>query len=372
MTQPCRFDSTQLTPAHIKSHAIPDFDRHNSRHLTSKTHPTRGFKRHKSRQRILKITELQTFPAPFLLDSWFCWRVMTSPTPTIQRDVRSLEDANHWPEHDLAVSLEYLKTLGIGAGRMVDIVGSLSISSAFSGVGGFELAWTLCARSVEAFVDHSSAFTRADALFCIERDADCQRELDMMPHKPLCLFGDMCDAINPSIKGTLQNNAHRMTFEKLEMIFRRPNSVSPSMPCRVHGRACCVRRARVHWCSSPCVNFSRLGKKEGFSGSECLTWFAWVAQRRQLKEPLILHENVEDFPLRALGRPWRAIHRQSKLQLAPHAQVVRPAIRAQATHNDHGAAFDVDRRNARCDERRFLQVRALVPHHMGRLLLRRS
>ena len=97
---------------------------------------------------------------------------------------------------------------------LVDTATELSVSSAFTGVGGFELARTLRSPSLDAFVGEGQR-AAVRFLFPIEHSAACRFELSMHPHLPECPFGDMCDAINSKVKRVLEGHAARMPYEYL-------------------------------------------------------------------------------------------------------------------------------------------------------------
>ena len=181
----------------------------------------------------------------------------SSHGPRLLPTVQTLQDANSWAEHYLAVTLRWLDDLGIPHRCLVETAGELSVSSAFSGIGGFEQTWALCAGALGAFVrgDQRTAGP-ARNLFSIEHNDDCRYELSMLPNPPACQFVDMCDAINERIKPVLDGQAARMPYQYLKQNFMKPNAVGNTMRCVVHNRRCVVRRARIHWASTPCIIIS--------------------------------------------------------------------------------------------------------------------
>ena len=103
---------------------------------------------------------------------------------------------------------------------------------------------------------------KMENLFGIEMRAQSRYELAALPEPPRCIFGDITDAIRADFRSALRNNAAQMRYTDLERIFRSPNILADDMVCYgAHGdghRRCRVRRATMHWASTPCVSFSRL------------------------------------------------------------------------------------------------------------------
>ena len=67
--------------------------------------------------------------------------------------------------------------------------------------------------------------------------------------------------------------------------------------CIHHGGPCRPMRARLHVAGTECIHFSRQSPtRPGTRGSRMVYFFVWIAQRRQMREEFIIHENVEDFP----------------------------------------------------------------------------
>ena len=50
-----------------------------------------------------------------------------------------------------------------------------------------------------------------------------------------------------------------------------------------------------HRAGTPCTDASTMGKRVLFKGSTAKYFYIWTAQRRQLQEPIVLHENVPQF-----------------------------------------------------------------------------
>ena len=110
----------------------------------------------------------------------------------------------------------------------------------------------------------------------------------------------MLDVVNDRIRVQLEASAHRLGFEDLCKIAGQRGFCKSTAWCVVHKRACTFRKADVHVAGSPCVDFSRIGKREGVHGTNVLCYLCWVMQRLLLEEPCILHENVPEFSVTLL------------------------------------------------------------------------
>ena len=93
-----------------------------------------------------------------------------------------------------------------------------------------------------------------------------------------------------------------MRHPDLVSIFQESNIVKHHGPyCAMHRCfTCSAGRATVHVAGTECPAWSAQGKRDGMSGDRVLTWMVWVGQRRLLQEPVVLHENVGEFPLHQL------------------------------------------------------------------------
>ena len=73
-------------------------------------------------------------------------------------------------------------------------------------------------------------------------------------------------------------------------------SVVTSAWCLRHKRRCSLSTAKVHIAGTPCTDFSKQGKEMKLAGVTMLYLLAWIALRLALQEPVIVQENVTEFP----------------------------------------------------------------------------
>ena len=59
-------------------------------------------------------------------------------------------------------------------------------------------------------------------------------------------------------------------------------------------------QGQIHVAGTECPAWSAQGLHEGVSGERVLAWLAWLGQRRKIRELIVVHENVGEFPLALL------------------------------------------------------------------------
>ena len=212
----------------------------------------------------------------------------------------SIEDANRWAEHNIAVTLETANRIGIGGASVLEAASSLTCSSAYSGTGGGENAARALSLALKHFVQIQDVSSKPLNEWACEMNQECQFELRMLQDPPNCLFGDICNCLNPKAASLLTKNAHRMNCEDLARVFNARDVVIDRMYCHIHKQMCPIKQASIHTAGTECVAWSPQGAKGGTAGKRALPWYTWCAQRRLIQEDYILHENVPEFPLSLL------------------------------------------------------------------------
>jgi len=68
--------------------------------------------------------------------------------------------------------------------------------------------------------------------------------------------------------------------------------------CSVHKKQCSIpdRVALVHVAGTSCTDYSQIGLKNKEQGKTFSHFLIWVCQRKLLQEPIVVQENVCDFP----------------------------------------------------------------------------
>ena len=59
--------------------------------------------------------------------------------------------------------------------------------------------------------------------------------------------------------------------------------------------------AFLHIAGTPCVAWSSMGNQDGVDGDSMLHFLIWIGLRRLLQEPIIIQENVPQFPVSLLA-----------------------------------------------------------------------
>ena len=173
---------------------------------------------------------------------------------------------------------------------------SLTISSAFSGIGTPELSARLLVSALNSHI--SSLFgthvpMTVKSVWGIEKRASCQEELLHMEGGPACLFEDQAGFIDIGWSRITARSS--VSFVRNLILHGR---VLPSGWCLRHGDQCYCLRADLHVAGTPCTDFSSMNsKRKLIHGSKNKLWYAWVRHRRVLMEPVWLHENVVQFGL---------------------------------------------------------------------------
>ena len=164
-------------------------------------------------------------------------------------EVRSLNDLQRWSEHHMAIVSEQWGVTRTNAAAAS--MGDATMSTAYSGTGGAEVATSFYTQCINAKTD-SDLSTRN--LFCVEYNVESQYELMMLTEVDCCIFGDMTNFLVPSIRQPLQKQAKRMRPEDLERIVvtKRNSSCSLKSWCVRHKRYCSAAAATVHAAGTPC------------------------------------------------------------------------------------------------------------------------
>lgn len=168
---------------------------------------------------------------------------------------------------------------------------TLTISSSCSGVLTPELAAHIGCHAINQRLAPESQAFRVQPLFAVEKNAKCQEEILHLPgdQKPRHVFADQLSFLGGDVRAKC--NAKPQAARHLIM-------ASASLGCAWcvrHGAYCKAERADLHVAGTPCVAHSSFGLRGGFDDPVNQVFYAWALQRIALKEPHIIHENVEDF-----------------------------------------------------------------------------
>lgn len=87
--------------------------------------------------------------------------------------------------------------------------------------------------------------------------------------------------------------------------------------CARDGDYCRVRVADLHAGGSPCWDWSRIGNQAGLLGATVAIFWSWCAVVRQEESPLVIHENVCQFPMWLLYSAFGNLYTIHEFVLCP-------------------------------------------------------
>ena len=132
-------------------------------------------------------------------------------------------------------------------------------------------------------------------VFACEVDKRCQEELLILPNGPKCVFDNILDVTPDAYRSAVgidgSEPAHPAYLRE-----RLPTCTPKTHAwCIKHGKSCAFKTADVHVAGISCTDHSAMGKREELMGKSARVFYIWAAQRRQLREKMIITENVTTF-----------------------------------------------------------------------------
>ena len=115
----------------------------------------------------------------------------------------------------------------------------------------------------------------------------------------------------------MESSKAPITLDALHQVIMSPKASKATAYCLIHGRACEHPRACVHFAGTPCVNFSSMGDGSKCDGRTSQHFAAWASLRLRLREPIIIHENVPEFPLAVLTKFFGHLYNIQSVELHP-------------------------------------------------------
>ena len=219
---------------------------------------------------------------------------------------------------------------------------ALSITTSFSGIAAPEMGLRMLAHYVGKKTSKPTHFTVQGA---VDWNEHSRAELLWNPScmRPQHIWVDQNEFINDFIRGTVLAKASAgASMETLWEFVTAPNVVGATAECQVCGGHCAMMQSSFHCAGSPCIDYSTIpgALQQRDCGSTLLPTLVWAALCRQLGHHIIIHENVESFPvsmlefmfqdlymimtailnLVALGFPCR---RRRRITIMIHKKVVR-------------------------------------------------
>lgn len=195
-----------------------------------------------------------------------------------------------------------LQSTGLSSSDLLHLISDRTIttSSSFSGIAT-EITAGQCieaaaaahiASALDSGVAPLPVPIKYKCLHCIEKSSPCQEELLHNKRGPDCLFGDIMTFCPPALQ------AHVDATEEFDGEFLKQLAFAePRLAgwCVKHGRVCPLLRADQHTAGTPCTDYSNWGLRKKGQGPTAKLFAVWIALRRSLREPVLLHENVPNF-----------------------------------------------------------------------------
>jgi len=207
--------------------------------------------------------------------------------------VCSIADAFAWPDDVLDTVVAHFGDEVLSRAALA--ADGLSLSTSFSGIGAPEHAHdALC----KALALRSGKTIRQHHLFAIDWNAGCRTELAQCPSPPQCIFGDIHGWLHARVQSKVVAQLKSFTLEQLMAIVTHANGLATTCYCHQHQTECPLRMATIHVAGPPCTDWSSFGSRLGEGGKTALALAIWIGHRLKLREPIIIHENVEQCDMR--------------------------------------------------------------------------
>ena len=177
----------------------------------------------------------------------------------------------------------------------------VTCSSAFSGIGTPETSHNVIVKSLPAYcsargIEPPSNMLAMSSQYAVEWDRACIAELLVHPAGPQHIFGNILNFCEPRVV---------MSCGLASAGMCKPNHVlRQTMPfarcqrkafCWRHRAQCEAASCELHEAGSPCTDYSSMGAGLRSEGPCAKLFYQWVSQRRELRDRLVLHENVPRF-----------------------------------------------------------------------------
>lgn len=184
---------------------------------------------------------------------------------------------------------------GGGHGRKITTSGS------FSGVGSPEIAddcFGNCSRlwleSIGLPKDKADKALSFEHMWAIEWDKSCTTELQI-GFPGMCVFSNILEFAPPRLHAAVGlGSSTSWPPAKLRKVLPTCE-VRSTAYCTTHKKMCVATSCHKHVAGSPCTDASSFGDGLQFEGKQAKFFYIWIAMRRKLREPLVIHENVPQF-----------------------------------------------------------------------------
>ena len=220
-----------------------------------------------------------------------------------KEECRSVDDSFRWAHHGLARAARS----AAGVDAVADLVADRVVytSSACSGVAQDTVADASTTSAASAFLQANAPPGRRPisfvALYAIDKSEQCIEELLAGPSPPQHVFKDLLSFLpNHLRKPCGLDGGTELSVRQLKNMIPKCKLKATAW-CYKCGDMCAPRRADLHRAGTPCPDYSAFNNdRPGSAGSTAKVLFVWVAQRRQLKDKVVVAENVPGMGLEEL------------------------------------------------------------------------
>ena len=162
-------------------------------------------------------------------------------------------------------------------------------------------------RRGQGFTLSSAGDMDKHAQQCLQAFGDDQDD-SWRKHAPGYIFGNIEDCVSEDALQAMQEivdssvmDASNASEEEKKMFMRQLMAPLMKNHCealQVQDEAFITSRAglRIHIAGTPCVDWSKRGKKSGTYGRTCIPHATWLSQVIATGVHIILHENTPDYP----------------------------------------------------------------------------
>lgn len=218
-------------------------------------------------------------------------------------EVKTVQDVFNWVQFqvDRAGGDQAVRSLP-GKLSPFDVSRALSITTSFSGIAAPEMGLRMLGHYITKTTGKPTHFTVQGA---VEWNLHSRDEMMHNPEhlRPQHLWIDQNEFLNPLIRGTVFAKVEKgITVEDLWSILRAPACVLSEAECQVCSSSCSMLQSSFHCAGSPCTDYSKMpgGLQKRTAGQTILPTLVWASLCLNLEHHIILHENVDSFPVELL------------------------------------------------------------------------
>ena len=215
----------------------------------------------------------------------------------IDRHVSSRLEAMSWCKKSIQRVLEagLLSSEGLCqtmSGRII------TTSEAFAGVGtgvvGDHFVEGAAKELIDKEADPKLGLQPIDfsCEYCIEWDAKCIKELELLPGRPAHIYTDIADVVPSSVRRQCGLDGASMPSPAHLIATLKATTSVTRIPCKVCKAPCQIRKTDLHRVSSPCQPHSTFGSRHGAADPRSKYAVIWACLCRTILYNVVLSECV--------------------------------------------------------------------------------